>query len=70
MHRGFPWVGAMSAESVDVALGLLPHEDLLVFLDDLLELMIVGDHDLRQLILYIHAMMMQHLAFRQQQLLN
>ena len=50
---------------------LLPYEDLLlVFLDNLLELVIVSDHDLRQLILYMHAMMMQHLAFRQQQLLK
>jgi len=39
---------------------LLPHEDLLlVFLDDLLELAIVGGHYLRQLVLYMHAMMMQ-----------
>ena len=49
----------------------LPHEDLLLlFLDDLLELMIVGGHYLHQLVLYMHAMMMQHLAFRQQQLLK
>ena len=44
---------------------LLPHEDLLlVFLDDLLELAIVCGHYLHQLVLYMHAMMMQHLAFR------
>ena len=43
---------------------------LLVLLDDLLEVVIAGGHDLRQLVFYIHAMMMQHLAFRQQQLLN
>ena len=50
---------------------LLLHENLLlILLDDLLELTIIGDHDLRQLVLYMHAMMMQHLAFRQQQLLN
>ena len=50
---------------------LLLHENLLlILLDDLLELMIAGGHDLRQLILYMHAMMMQHLAFKQQQLLN
>ena len=41
---------------------LLPHEDLLlVLLDHLLELVISDDHDLCQLVLYMHAMMMQHL---------
>ena len=46
---------------------LLLHEDLhLILLDHLLELMISDGHDLRQLVLYTHAMMMQHLAFRQQ----
>ena len=50
---------------------LLLHEDLLlVLLDHLLELVIFDSHDLRQLILYMHAMMMQHLALRQQQLLK
>ena len=49
---------------------LLLHEDLLlVLLDHILELMVSDGHDLRQLILYMHAMMMQHLVFRQQ-LLN
>ena len=50
---------------------LLLHENLLlVLLDDLLKLMIAGGHDLRQLVLYMHAMMMQHLAFQQQQFLK
>ena len=50
---------------------LLLHKNLLlVLLDDLLELVIVGGHDLRLLVLYMHAMMMQHLAFMQQQLLK
>ena len=50
---------------------LLLYEDLLlVLLDHLLELMIFDGHDLRQLVFYMHAMMMQHLAFRQQQLLK
>ena len=43
---------------------------LLVLFNHLLELMISDGHDLCQLILYMHAMMMQHLAFRQQQLLK
>ena len=50
---------------------LLLHEDLLlVLLVDLLELTIVGGHYLHQLVLYMHAMMMQLLAFRKQQLLT
>ena len=47
------------------------HENLLlVLLDDLLELVIAGGHNLRQFVLYMHTMMMQHLAFMQQQLLK
>ena len=50
---------------------LLLHEDLLlILLDHILELVISDGHDLCQLVLYMHAMMMQHLAFRQQQLLK
>ena len=50
---------------------LLLHENLLLVLfNHLLELMISDGHDLCQLILYMHAMMMQHLAFQQQQLLK
>ena len=38
---------------------LLLHENLLlVLLDDLLELKLTGGHNLRQLVLYMHAMMM------------
>ena len=49
----------------------LLHEDLLlVLLDHLLILMIAGGHDLHQLVLYMHAMVMQHLVFMQQQLLK
>ena len=69
MHRGLPWANAVSAKSVSERLwDLLLHKNLLlVLLDDLLELVIIGGHDFRQLVLYMHAMM-QHLAFRQQQL--
>ena len=43
---------------------LLLHEDLLlVLLDHLLELVISDGHDLRQFVLYMHAMMIQHLVF-------
>ena len=47
---------------------LLLHEDLLLVLPNhLLGLVISDGHDLRQLVLYIHAMMMQHLVLQQQQ---
>ena len=50
---------------------LLLHENLLLILFiHLLELMISDGHDLCQFILYMHAMMMQHLAFWQKQLLK
>ena len=43
---------------------LLLHEDLLlILLDHLLKLVVSDGHDLRQLILYMHAMMVQHLVF-------
>ena len=72
MHRGLPWTGAVSAQLSQWQLrDLLLHDDLLlVLLDHLLELMIFDGHDLCQLVLYMHAMMMQHLAFQQQQLLK
>ena len=42
---------------------LLLHKNLLlILLDDLLELVIAGGHDLCQLVLYMHAMMMQQLS--------
>ena len=51
--------------------GSLLYENLLlILLNDLLELVIADGHDLHQLVLYMHAMMMQHLAFRQQQFLK
>ena len=36
---------------------------LLVLLDHLLKLMVSDGHDLRQLVLYMHATIMQHLVF-------
>ena len=59
-RRGVSWVSRRWLRD------LLLHENLLlVLLDNLLELVITGGHDLHQLILYMHAMMMQHLAFMQ-----
>ena len=50
---------------------LLLHEDLLlVLLDHLLALLFSGGHELYQLVLYMHATMMQHLVFWQKQLLK
>jgi hypothetical protein len=41
----------------------------LVLFDDLLILLIVSGPELHQVVLYMHTIMMQHLVFRQQQLL-
>ena len=60
-RRGVSWVSRWWLRD------LLLHENLLlVLLDDLLELTIIGGHYLHQLILYMHAMRMQHLVFNQQ----
>ena len=51
--------------------GSLLHEDLLlIFLNDLLELLFVRRHELYQLVIYKHEMMMQQLVIRRQQLLK
>ena len=64
-RRGVSWVSQWWLPD------LLLHENLLLLLlNDLLELVIAGGHDLHQLVLYMHAMTMQHLAFRRQQLLD
>ena len=61
---GKRWVNKVSTKRLR---GSLLHEDLLlVLLNHLLELVVSDGHDLCQLVLYMHAMMMQHLAFRQQ----
>ena len=60
-RRGVNWVSRWRLWD------LLLHENLLLIL---LELVIVCGHYLHQLVLYMHAMMMQYLAFRQQHLLK
>ena len=51
--------------------GFLLYKDLLlVLLNHLLVLLLSDGHELHQLVLYMHAMMMQHLVFWQQQLLK
>ena len=51
--------------------GSLLHEDLiLILLNDLFVILFVHRHELYQLVIYMHEMMMQHLVIRQQQLLK
>ena len=51
--------------------GSLLHEDLLlVLLNDLFVILFVHGHELYQLVIYMHEMMMQHLVIQQQQLLK
>ena len=45
---------------------LLDEDHLLVLLDYLLVLWLARGHELYQLVIYIHEMMMQHLIIRQQ----
>ena len=50
---------------------VLLHEDLLLILfDDFIVLLLAHSHELYQLVIYMHEMMMQRLVIRQQQLLK
>jgi hypothetical protein len=49
---------------------LLYEHLLLVLFDHLIVLLLPSGHELHQLVLYMHAMIIQHLEFRQQQLLT
>ena len=65
---GRRWVNKVSAKRL---WGSLLHEDLLlILLNDLLIVLSVRRHELYQLMIYMHEMMMQHLVIRQQQLLK
>ena len=65
---GRRWVNKVSTKRLR---GSLLHEDLfLIFLNDLLVVLLVHGHELYQLVIYMHEMMMQHLVMRQQQLLK
>ena len=48
----------------------LLHEDLLLVLLNDLAIMFIHRHELYQLMIYMHEMIMQHLVIRQQQLLK
>ena len=48
----------------------LLYEKLLLVLNDLLILLFARRHELNQLVIYMHEMMMQHLVIWQQQLLK
>ena len=57
---GRRWVSKVSTKRL---WGSLLHEDLLlVFLDDFLVLLFINGHELYQLVIYMHEMMMQHLV--------
>ena len=65
---GRRWVNKVSTKRLR---GSLLHEDLLlVLLNDLLIVLFIHKHELYQLVIYMHEMMMQHLVMRQQQLLT
>ena len=50
---------------------VLLYEDLLLILfDDFVVLLLARSHELYQLVIYMHEIMMQHLVIRQQQLLK
>ena len=62
------WVDKVSTKRLR---GSLLHKDLLlVLLNDLLIILFVHGHELYQLVIYMHEMMMQNLLIRQQQLLK
>jgi hypothetical protein len=62
---------SVSGVSYGRLLELLRHKDLLhVLFDDLLVLRIISGPELHQVVLYMYTIMMQHLVFRQQQLLT
>ena len=65
---GRRWVSKVSTKRLR---GSLLHEDLLlILLDDLFVIRFVHGHELYQLAIYMHEMMMQYLVIRQQQLLK
>ena len=62
------WVNKVSTKRLR---GSLLHEDLLlVLLDDLFVLLFIHRHEVYQLMIYMHEMIMQHLILRQMQLLK
>ena len=65
---GRRWVNKVSNEWL---WGSLLYENLLlILLNNLLIVLFVRRHELYQLVIYMHEMMMQHLVIRQQQLLK
>ena len=65
---GRRWVNKVSTKRLR---GSLLHEDLLlVLLNDLLVVLFVHGHELYQLMIYMHEMMMQYLVIQQQELLK
>ena len=65
---GRRWVNKVNTKRLR---GSLLHEDLLlVLLNDLFVILFIHGHELYQLVIYMHEMMMQHLIIWQQQLLK
>ena len=63
---GRRWVNKVSTKRL---WGSLLHKDLLLVLLNDLVIMFVHGHELYQLMIYMHEMMMQHLVMQQQQLM-
>ena len=65
---GRQWVNKVSTKMLR---GSLLYENLLlILLNDLFVVLFVHRHELYQLMIYMHEIMMQHLVIRQQQLLK
>jgi hypothetical protein len=71
MHRGLPWAGAVSVVSVTGGFENSPGMKISSLYSSTISLLrIVDGHEFHQVVLYMHAIMMQHLVLRQQQLLK
>ena len=67
LSLGRRWVSKVSTKRLR---GSLLHEDLLLVLNDLFIILFVHGHELYQLMIYMHEIMMQYLVIWQQQLLK
>ena len=62
------WVNKVSTKRLWVS--FLYEDFLLILPNDFFVILFVHGHELYQLVIYMHEMMMQHLVIRQQQLLK
>ena len=71
MHRGLPWAGGVSAKSATDGSGAPSYTRISSSYSSMISLLLLARrHELYQLVIYMHEMMMQHLVIRQQQLLK